>query len=129
MLFFAANVYGSQQLGDVFDSLPIPSDRKLKVVARFLDVTENTLSRWIKGKANPPRAVVYALWHESPAGLSNTCAHSEQASVYLRRLVNSSEQEVSRLSQVISALQSELADLKIANSTPLAMNEPIFQIH
>ena len=36
-------------------------------VAKFLDVTERSVWRWLS-EGTAPRAVLFALWHETPAG-------------------------------------------------------------
>ena len=41
---------------------------QLRSVSKFLGISERTLSNYLTGKSDPPRAIVYAIWHESPAG-------------------------------------------------------------
>ena len=62
-----------------FDNLPIEAARRAKSTARFFGITESTLTRYLSGKSDPPRAVVYALWHESEFGRAVTSAHSEHS--------------------------------------------------
>jgi len=126
-MFFAANLYGSEILESVYHTLPIESSKRLKVTAKFLDVAENTLNRWINGKANPPRAVVYALWHESHVGRAVTAAHSEESARLYRRLAEGQQSEIERLRNTIATLNSELERAKLDSAAPHAMNEPFYK--
>lgn len=55
-MFFALNQYGTERLNRVFETLPIDSSKRLHDTAKFLDVSERTLSSWLTGKTDPPRA-------------------------------------------------------------------------
>ena len=111
-MFFATNQYGLPALQASFDALPIDPAKKITAVAKFLDITDPTLSRWLSGKQDAPRAVCYALWHESPLGRSVTSAHSEQEIKILRGLLRATEAESIRKDQTIAALLAENAALK-----------------
>lgn len=128
-MFFAQNCYGSQMLAEAFDRLPIPTEKRLKVTAKFLDVTERTLNDYITGKRNPPRALVYAIWHESPLGHEVTSLHACEETAIYRRLSNSLTDQVNRQQATIDKITAELADLKrtSARPGPVAMNDPVYR--
>lgn len=126
-MFFAQNEYGSARLFAAYDSLPIVRAHKLRDTAKFLGVTERTLSSWLTGKTDPPRAVVYAIWHESPAGRAATTAHSEQAAHLWRTLAKSQEQQVKRLEQKIDTLTDAINEQKLTARAPVAANELFFR--
>lgn len=129
-MFFAENEYGSERLKQAYETLPINRADKLKKVSKFLDVSERTLSAWLIGKSNPPRAVVYAIWHESPIGRAVTAAHSEQAAHLWRTFAKSQESHVKKMESKIDILNAEIDTLKRINQSaerfPVAVNEPFF---
>ena len=53
---------GSDLRGLLSDLVATP-----KEVAKFLDVTERSVWRWL-ADGNAPRAALFALWHETPRG-------------------------------------------------------------
>lgn len=129
-MFFAQNCYGSQMLAEAFDRLPIPTEKRLKVTAKFLDVTERTLNDYITGKRNPPHAVAYALWHESDLGRAVTSAHSERSAYLWRSLAKSQESSIDKLKSRIDTLTAEIDQLKRdqQRSRPApAANESFFE--
>ena len=125
-MFFAVNVYGSARLSDAYDTLPIPADKKLRTVAKFLGISERTLSNYLTGKSDPPRALVYAIWHESPMGRAVTSQHSEHGALLQRLLAQSLQQSLDAKDKIISALSEELAQAKMAAPRPMPMNDPVF---
>lgn len=124
-MFFALNEFGSERLRLAFDTLPIDRAHKLRKTAAFLDVSERTLSSWLTGKTCPPRAAVYAIWHESPNGREATAAHSEQAAHLWRTLSKSQTTYIDRLKADIDKITNELNELKQhhASAAPIAANE------
>lgn len=111
-MFFAKNQYGLPALQAAYADLPIDSTRKITETAKFFGVTESTLSRWLSGKQDAPRAVCYALWHESSLGREVTAAHSVQEVKILRGLLRATEADSARKDQTIAALLAENAALK-----------------
>ena len=126
-MFFAQNQYGVERLNRAFENLPIESSKRLQQTAKFLDVSERTLNSWLTGKTDPPRAAVYALWHESTIGREITSAHSEHAAHLWRTLAKSQAAQVKTLESKIDALHAEIDRLKAATLEPVAMNEPFFK--
>ncbi len=116
-MFFAANCYGSNMLKEAFDNIAIPSEQRLKACAKFLDVSERTLSDWLKGRKDPPRAACYALWHESTMGRAVTSAHSEQGAHYLRMLSRSQADQITKQRERIDTLTAEIDALKRGNAS------------
>lgn len=127
-MFLATGQHGSTILAAAFHTLPIDSAARLKATAKFLDVTETTLKKWIDGTSTPPRAAVAALWHESHTGRAVTCAHSERGEQLYRALSRSLEDDCKRLRASIAKLNEELDRIKQGTAnTPEAMNEPMYR--
>lgn len=129
-MFFAQNEYGHQAMRAAFDNLPIEAARRAKSTARFLGITESTLNRYLSGKSDPPRAVVYALWHESELGRAVTSAHSEHSAHLWRTLAKSQESSMDKLKARIDALTAENDQLKRDQATRRpapAANESFFE--
>lgn len=124
-MFFAANCYGSFMLKEAYNHITTPEPQRLKACARFLDVTERTLSDWIKGKKEPPRAACYALWHESTLGRAVTAAHSEQGAHYLRLLTLRQAETIAAMQSRIDAQADEIEALK-RDAVGAASNERFF---
>lgn len=124
-MFFAKNEYGSPALRAAFDHLPIDASQKLKATAKFLNIAESTLTAYLNGKSDPPRAVVYAIWHESHLGLSVTAAHSEHGCYLWRSLAKSQAESIATLRARIDTLTSENNELKQTRPA-LAANESFF---
>lgn len=127
-MFFAQNEYGVEALRAAFDHLSIDPARRLKVTARFLGLAESTLTGYLSGKSDPPRAVVYALWHESDLGRAVTSAHSEQGAHLWRSLAKSQGETMSALRARIDTLTAEIDALKQARpaAPTMAANESFF---
>ena len=125
-MFFALNKFGSERLKLAYDALAIGSACKLKDTAKFLDVSERTLSSWLTGKTEPPRAAVYAIWHESPLGRAATAAHSEQAAHLWRTLAKSQGAHIAKLHGSIDELTDELNAAK-QERPRMAANENYYQ--
>lgn len=126
-MFFASNQYGALSFQTSYNSLSIPSKNRLKIVSTFLGVTEPTLKRWLSGQSNPPRAVSYALWHESPQGLETTSIHCQEGARLLRALCRSQDDTIEILRARISELTLENEALKLSTPTNVAMNEPFYR--
>lgn len=129
-MFFAQNEYGAQALRAAFDQLPIESNRRLKVTAKFLGIAESTLTAYLAGKSDPPRAVVYAVWHESELGRAVTSAHSEQGAKLWRSLAKSQAETIETLRARIDEQAAEIGRLKLARTSParpMAANESFFE--
>lgn len=81
-------------------------------LARWLDVSERTVTDWISGRRCPPRAVVYASWLESDHGREamHTQLFNEARThaAHARAL----QDHVTRLACTIEALRAELEDAK-----------------
>jgi len=130
-MFFAQNQFGSETLRNAYESLPIPTEKRLHATAKFLGVTDHTLKSWLAGKTPPPRAVVYAIWHESPIGHAVTSEHCEDGARLFRALARSQQQTIETMKATIQTLSTELARAKVAKGAPrdLAMNDPVFKYH
>lgn len=126
-MFFAQDQYGAERLKIAFENLQIESSKRLQQTAKFFGVSERTLDSWLTGKTDPPRAVVYAIWHESTLGRAATSAHSEQAAHLWRKLAKSQENQIKALESKINALHAEIERLKAETVTRVAMNEPFFK--
>jgi hypothetical protein len=111
-MFFASNCYGSHMLKEAFDRIHLPQSARINACARFLDVSERTLKDWLSGKKEPPRAVVYALWHESSLGRAVTAAHSEQDAHNYRMLSRMQGDRIATLERRIDAMSNEIETLK-----------------
>lgn len=71
MLFFSEREYGHEVFIQCFDALhSIPKKQRFRKVAKWLDLSEQTLRKYYRGDLSPPRAVTYALWHECQIGMN-----------------------------------------------------------
>lgn len=69
MLFFSEREFGHDVFVQCFDALSnIPKEKRFRAVARWLDLSEQTLKKYYRGDLSPPRAVCYAMWHECNIG-------------------------------------------------------------
>lgn len=126
-MFFAQNVYGVARLQDAYNSLPIPADKKLRSVSKFLGISERTLSNYLTGKSDPPRAVVYAIWHESPAGHAVTSEHVHRGLDAFRALSKSLQADIVKKDQALDAMALELAKLKMDQDGTIPANDPVYR--
>ena len=126
-MFFAQNVYGVARLQDAYDSLPIPADKKLRSVSKFLGISERTLSNYLTGKSDPPRAVVYAIWHESPAGHAVTSEHVHRGLDAFRALSKSLQADIVKKDQALDAMALELVKLKMDQDGTIPANDPVYR--
>lgn len=128
-MFFAANQYGAEILSTAYDSLPIPSAQKLSAVSKFLGISERTFTGYLSGKNDPPRAVAYSIWHESPIGHAVTSAHSAQGAALYRGLSETLRQENESKDALIFRLSQELIQAKMARAQnhSLGINDPYFR--
>ena len=113
-------------LKEAYDHIHLPESARVKACARFLDVSERTFRDWLSGKKNPPRAVCYALWHESTLGRAVTSAHSEQGAHYLRLLSRSQAEQLAKQRARIDELSAEIDTLKRGTTTSAPANEQFF---
>jgi hypothetical protein len=78
MLFFSEREYGGGVFLQCYAAMThIPEDQRTRKLARWLDVSERTIRRWLHGSGSPPRAVVYAMWHECNIGRDYMRAHNK----------------------------------------------------
>lgn len=126
-MFFAQNVYGVARLQDAYHALPIPADKKLRSVSKFLGISERTLSNYLTGKSDPPRAVVYAIWHESPAGHAVTSEHVNRGLDAFRALSKSLQADIVKKDQALDAMALELAKLKMDQDGTIPANDPVYR--
>lgn len=126
-MFFASNCYGSHMLKEAYDRIHIPESERLKACARYLDVSERTLSDWIKGRKDPPRAACYALWHESTLGRAVTSAHSEQDAHNYLMLSRAQAEQIDKQRARIDALAAEIDALKRDSSSNAPANEQFYR--
>jgi hypothetical protein len=128
-MFFAVTQYGAQALTAAYDALPIPADKKLKLTAAFFGISEGIFKRYLSGQLDPPRAVCFALWHESHLGRYVVHMHSEHEARLWRSLAKSQESEISRMSAIIATLERDLSEAKrAAPGAALPANEPIYRV-
>lgn len=64
-------------------------------VAKFLDVTERSVWRWLADDS-APRAALYALWHETPHGRHVTALDVGNELVIVRGLAQGFEQQTTK---------------------------------
>lgn len=126
-MFFASGVGGSEQFRRIFDQFHIDSTVRRRRVAKFLGVSESTLSRWLSGYREPPLTAVRLLWHESHEGRAVTSAHSEHGALLLRQLSESLRSENNRLRRAIDTLLMELDRAKQTAATPQPSNDPMYE--
>jgi hypothetical protein len=99
-------------LKEAIDHINLPQQARIKACAKFLDVSERTLKDWLSGKNDPPRAAVYALWHESTLGRAVTSAHSEQDAHNYRMLSRMQSDQLTKQRARIDAMADEIETLK-----------------
>ena len=88
-----------------------------KKVAKFLDVTEITVKRWIK-KGIVPRAAVLALYWESQYGRSEMFTDQVNEIRMLYRHIDILQRQYTRGKDIVTGLRSMQAD---------TANEPYFE--
>lgn len=125
-MFFAENCYGSAMLNHAYDRLQIPTKTRLKACANFLDVSERTLSDWLKDRKSPPRAACYALWHESTLGRAATAAHAAQDAHNYLMLSRMQADQIKALQSRIDSMAGEIEALK-KDATSAPANERFFR--
>lgn len=86
------------------------------MLAHHLDVSERTVLRWLADNS-APKAVLLALWYETPEGRSNAASHCEYEAVTLRGLVRATQ-------EAADVQEKQLARL-LAISDTGAANDPI----
>jgi hypothetical protein len=84
MLFYQytpRDAWGINNFRLFLDAVTGMNTQRLKGVCKWLDVSEKTLQRWMAGTSPVPRAVCYALFHESKygRGLAETTAYNDRA--------------------------------------------------
>lgn len=126
MLFFSERLRGSCVFASSFAALPIPAPARRRAVARWLGVTERTVSDWLSGRREPPPAAVAAIWHESPHGRAVTAAHSEYGQRLASGYADSLARELDAARATIADLLAELDALKRTSAAPVASNDPAF---
>lgn len=80
---------------------------QLKAVCKWLDISEKTLHRWLAEESPVPRAVCYALFHESQygRGLAEVTAFNGRAFL---------DAEIAQLKQDVRTLQANNDALRAA---------------
>lgn len=128
-MLFTATDYGPHALRRALDTLPIPGDydKRLKTTALWLDITPATLSKWTGDFGNPPRAAVYAIWHESHEGRAAVTAHSEHGQSLWRSLSKSQESTIQHLRARVDHLSHELHRARFNSPRPQPMNDEFFR--
>jgi hypothetical protein len=84
MLFYQytpRDVWGINNFRLYLEAVTGMNTQRLKGVCKWLDVSEKTLQRWMAGTSPVPRAVCYALFHESKygRGLAEVTAYNDRA--------------------------------------------------
>jgi hypothetical protein len=114
MQFFSERHYGAQDFATFYEAIPVDSAQKPRAVCSLLDVTPDTLKRYLSGKSNPPKALVRLLFHECPFGRSATDTHSHNGHVLAVRQLQCVQAELDRLRGVLASLEIENGQLKQA---------------
>lgn len=114
MQFFSTDHYGANDFATFYAAIPAMSRDKPKEVCSLLDIKPDTLTRYLSGKSNPPKAMVRLLFHECHYGRSATDAHSHQGHVLALRQGQCLQKEVDQLKATIAALELENDTLKLS---------------
>lgn len=112
MHFFSSDHYGANDFATFYEAISIMSTGKQKAVCKLLDIKPDTLTRYLSGKSNPPKAMVRLLFHECHYGRSATDAHAHQGHVLALRQAQCLHKEVDQLKAKLSALEMENDALK-----------------
>jgi hypothetical protein len=116
MLFFSEREYGHEVFIQCFDALDnIDPKQRFRKVAKWLDLSEHTLRKYYRGDLSPPRAVVYALWHESKIGQRYMRGTFGQQDHWKDGYIRSLEAKQKRLESEVTRLQNMLGTLGAAN--------------
>jgi hypothetical protein len=132
MNFHSERIGGACQFAIFYDALNCPRHERVRVTSQFLGITEQTMRRYLSGKAEPPAPFVRLLWHESHFGRETLDSHTHFGMVTLRGLTASLEQRNAKLLGRIAQLETEIADMKTAmtENRPrlVAMNSSFYQV-
>ncbi len=112
MNFHSLGHFGAHDFATFYEAIPTMTRDKTKAVCSLLDITPDTLKRYLSGKSNPPKAMVRLLFHECHYGRSATDAHAHQGHVLAVRQVQGLQAELDKLKAKFSALELENDALK-----------------
>ena len=118
MQFFSSGHYGSNDFSTFYEAIPAPSINKASAVCGLLDIAPTTLTKYLTGKANPPKAMVRLLFHECHYGRQATDSHSHNGHIYALKVSQSLQSEVDRLKSTLQALELENQRLKQRANQP-----------
>ena len=126
MLFFSEREYGHEVFVQCFDALHnIPKEKRFRTVARWLDMSEQTLKKYYRGDIQPPRAVCYALWLECDIGQRFMQIHHGNDFSFWQMHATSSKAHIDRQSEEIKRLRALLGTAGAANDA-WATNSAIY---
>lgn len=130
MRFHAEKFAGSGDFATFYEALPYSSQHKETEVCALLQVTPQTLRRYLSGKVQPPRAAVALLFHESHIGRAVLDEHAHRGMLYAQNYAKGLESSVKALQARIAALDAELLELRSAAQEPrrVAINDSFYRL-
>ena len=112
MQFFSTSHYGGNDFATFYEAITTMQESKPAAVCGLLDIKPATLTNYLTGKANPPKAMVRLLFHECHYGRLATDSHSHNGHIYALKLSQSLQSEIERLKITLQALELENQRLK-----------------
>ena len=132
MKFHSERLSGSDLFARFYESLPSGSKSKESEVCKFLEITPQTLRRYLTGKAKPPAPLVALLWHESPYGREALDEHSHRGMLYARGEARAAQEQADRLRARVHQLEAEIDTIRAAYASDrprlVAANALVFQV-
>lgn len=132
MRFHASGQHGSNLFATYFDALPLMQADKHRETARFLQITEQTLRRYLCGHSEPPPSMVALLWHESPHGRAVLDEHAHRGMLYAQAEARELREQAERLRARVRHLERELDETRAAatENRPrlICANQSVFQV-
>lgn len=132
MNFHSERIGGACQFAIFYDALNCPRHERVRVTSKFLGITEQTLRRYLSGKAEPPAPFVRLLWHESHFGRETLDNHTHYGMVLERAVAESYKALNKQLRDRIAQLETEMLEIKsaISENRPrlVPMNDSFFQV-
>lgn len=95
-------------------------------VAKYLEVTERSVWRWM-ADGTAPRAALLALWHITPDGVNTVALDHGNGAMYERGYVRSMEATTARLQAQNHRLEQELDRATLAAGASVPANCPVFR--
>ena len=95
-------------------------------LAKYLDVTERSVWRWM-AEDTAPRAALLALWHVTPEGIQAVALDHGNGAMYERGYVLSMEATTARLQAQNHRLEQELDRATLAAGVAVPANCPVFR--